>query len=190
MNTINLIGTLTKDFKDPFTKYGIDFYELTVSSKRTSGIVDDITVITPKRKHLFEGDRVLIIGNLQTDSYKTEDGSKHLKVYVYTDDVYIATTDNDTNDVQIEGTLTKSSGVRYTPSGRVIGDFVIALDGFFSSHYYIPVIAWGRTANELSKCKIGDKLSVSGRLQSRKYTKESEEFVVLELSVERFETIS
>ena len=36
---------------------------------------------------------------------------------------------------------------------------------------YLPCILWGRTAQEISRCSIRDAVSICGRLQSREYTK-------------------
>ena len=40
---------------------------------------------------------------------------------------------------------------------------------------YLPCILWGRTAQEASRCHTSDRLLICGRLQSRVYTKITEE---------------
>ena len=40
---------------------------------------------------------------------------------------------------------------------------------------YIPCIFWGRTAELVSSCTVGDILELTGRLQSREYVKVLEE---------------
>ena len=40
---------------------------------------------------------------------------------------------------------------------------------------YLPCILWGRLAQEGSQCHIRDGIRISGRLQSRNYTKVTEE---------------
>ena len=40
---------------------------------------------------------------------------------------------------------------------------------------YLPVIAWGRLASRAGTLGVGDHLSLEGRVQSRVYTKMTEE---------------
>jgi single-stranded DNA-binding protein len=36
---------------------------------------------------------------------------------------------------------------------------------------YLPCIFWGRTARLAARCCVGDRIRLTGRLQSREYTK-------------------
>ena len=40
---------------------------------------------------------------------------------------------------------------------------------------YLPCILWGRVAAEAAQCTVGDPIVINGRLQSRIYTKLTEE---------------
>ena len=48
---------------------------------------------------------------------------------------------------------------------------------------YIPQVFWGRTAKRVSEMQVGAQISLSGRLQSRTYTKKNATRTVLEVSV-------
>ena len=58
---------------------------------------------------------------------------------------------------------------------------------------YIPIVTWGKCARNSGKYAIGTPVSISGRIQSRIYTKEidgfSRPFIVYELSANEIKTI-
>ena len=48
---------------------------------------------------------------------------------------------------------------------------MLAVNRAFGKSDYIPCIAWGRNAQFASRFKVGDRLHITGRLQSREYQK-------------------
>ena len=54
-------------------------------------------------------------------------------------------------------------------------DVMLAVPRAFQRADYLPCILWGRTAQEASRCHTRDKIGITGRLQSRVYTKLTEE---------------
>ena len=52
---------------------------------------------------------------------------------------------------------------------------MLAVPRTFRRADYLPCIFWGRTAEEISSCHTGDRIRIEGRLQSRTYTKHTEE---------------
>jgi hypothetical protein len=48
---------------------------------------------------------------------------------------------------------------------------MLAIPRAFRRADYLPCILWGRIAQEVSRCHTRDVISVRGRLQSRVYTK-------------------
>ena len=52
---------------------------------------------------------------------------------------------------------------------------MLAVPRAFQRSDYLPCILWGRTAQEISRCHTRDLLRLTGRLQSRIYTKLTEE---------------
>lgn len=188
-NRITLVGKVTKRCEVAYKRYGIIFYKMTVTTTRASMIEDDITVVTAQKNEFEEGTVVSVVGHMQTENYDTGDGVKHLRVYVYSD--YIFETDEETdNNCEIAGKICKNTGLRNTPSGRVICSFIVVVKSDFDSNYYIPVIAWGNNAAAINDTPIGTTIDFSGRLQSRIYRKNKELKRVLEVSLERFEVVS
>ena len=60
-----------------------------------------------------------------------------------------------------------------------ICDLMLAVNRAFGKSDYIPCIAWGRNAQFASRFHVGDRVRVTGRLQSREYQKllESGEYI-------------
>jgi single-stranded DNA-binding protein len=79
------------------------------------------------------------------------------------------------NEVTISGPLCKEPVYRRTPLGREICDVMLAVPRIFHRADYLPCILWGRTAQELSQCHVRDNVQIFGRLQSRPYTKLTED---------------
>lgn len=63
---------------------------------------------------------------------------------------------------------------RTTPFNREICDLLLAVNRAYDKSDYIPCIAWGRNARFVREITIGQKISVSGRIQSREYNKKLE----------------
>ena len=57
---------------------------------------------------------------------------------------------------------------------------MLAVNRAFGKSDYIPCIAWGRNAQFAARFHVGDRLRVTGRLQSREYQKllENGEYIV------------
>ena len=51
---------------------------------------------------------------------------------------------------------------------------MLAVPRAFQRADYLPCILWGRTAQDASQCHTRDKIRILGRLQSRTYTKVTE----------------
>lgn len=99
------------------------------------------------------------------------------------------------NNVQISGNLAKDPTVRFSPSGKVVCQIVIATERPFLNQEgvkdvdFIPAVIWDKQAeiagNTLRK---GNKVLVEGRLQVRSYIdKENIKRYVTEIVVKHFE---
>lgn len=83
------------------------------------------------------------------------------------------------NNVAIlDGTLGRDVEIKYTTTGKSVANFSIAVDNGYGQNkkdpFWFNVVAWGPLAeyagNNLSK---GSKVTVYGRLTTRKYTNKS-----------------
>lgn len=101
------------------------------------------------------------------------------------------------NKIILLGRLTRDPEVRYTPTGKVVCQFTLAVDRPFTNQDgqkeadFIPVIIWGKSAelcgNSLTK---GQRALVEGRLQIRTYdAKDGTKRWVSEVIADRFEFI-
>ena len=78
------------------------------------------------------------------------------------------------NKVILVGRLTRDPEIRYTQSGKAVGNFTLAVDRYLSQGQreadFIPIVVWEKLAetcgNSLTK---GQKVLVDGRLQIRSY---------------------
>ena len=80
------------------------------------------------------------------------------------------------NKIIVLGRLTKDPEIRYTPSGKVVASFTLAVDRPFTTPDgkreadFIPVVVWGKAAELVgNSCAKGHRLLVEGRLQIRNF---------------------
>lgn len=76
------------------------------------------------------------------------------------------------NKVQEIGRVTKEIEVKATPSGKSVVQFTIAVPRFRREDGadFLTCVAWNKTAENMGKyVRKGDRIAVSGRLQSRSY---------------------
>ena len=119
------------------------------------------------------GEMITVTGQIRSHNQRTE-GSRHLMIFVFAASVTVEDGEP-INDVVLEGPLCKEPTYRRTPLGREICDAMLAVPRAFRRADYLPCIFWGRTAQEVSACHTRDYIRINGRLQSRIYTKLTED---------------
>ena len=149
------------------------FFRFYLEIPRLSGAVDVLPVITEECiLHNFDlsgGDKLKVIGQVRSHNINT-DAKRRLLVFVFAQS--ITTEDGEPiNQVVVEGPVCREPTYRRTPLGREICDLMLAVPRGFRRADYLPCILWGRTAQEASKLQIRDRIRITGRLQSRIYTK-------------------
>ena len=79
------------------------------------------------------------------------------------------------NIVGISGRLTRDPELRTTTSGKQVTSFTLAVNAYKEEDTsFIEVVAWQKTAEIVANyTRKGDLLTVSGRLQQRKYEDKS-----------------
>ena len=176
VNRVVLRGSLLELPKLSHENHGKRFYHFFLNVPRLSGTIDTLPVIAEEKflnqMDLSGGEVLRITGQIRSHNSRT-DGVRHLMIFVFAD--AICTEDGDgINDVIIEGPLCREPTYRRTPLGREICDVMLAVPRAFHRADYLPCILWGRTAQEISGCHTRDQIRISGRLQSRIYTKQTE----------------
>lgn len=150
------------------------FYSGMLMVKRLSGAVDRLPITLPG-KLVYANQwplSELLLMQGQVRSYnKVVDGSGRLMITLFAQHIQPGA-DNDTlNRIELCGALCKPPIYRSTPFGREICDLMLAVNRAFGKSDYIPCIAWGRNAQYASRFGVGDRVRITGRLQSREYQK-------------------
>lgn len=173
-NRIVAVGVLDGALELSHEVMNEPFYTGTLLVKRLSGAVDRLPVTIPgKLMGLLpeEPDRQLLLTGQVRSYNKVVEGAGRLMVTLFAQSV-AESPDNDTlNKVSLTGVLCKPPIYRSTPFGREICDMMLAVNRAFGKSDYIPCIAWGRNAQYASRFAVGERVRLTGRLQSREYQK-------------------
>ena len=176
-NSIVIRGSLVQLPAFSHENHGRNFYRFILEVPRLSGAVDLLPVIAEESilRDLdpTAGDMLTVTGQIRSHNQRNEQG-RRLLVFVFASDIVVEDGEP-INDVIIEGPLCRDPTFRRTPLGREICDVMLAIPRAFRRADYLPCILWGRTAQEVSACHTRDCIRIYGRLQSRVYTKITEE---------------
>jgi single-stranded DNA-binding protein len=177
VNIITLRGELAELPEFSHENHSRRFYRFILNVPRLSGAVDALPIIAEDR--LLEevdpngGEMLTVTGQIRSHNIRTETG-RRLLIFVFALSV-TAEDGEPINDVILEGPLCREPTYRRTPLGREICDVMLAVKRTFHRADYLPCILWGRTAQRISTCHTSDRIQICGRLQSRIYTKLTDE---------------
>jgi single-stranded DNA-binding protein len=193
-NKVYLSGTVSNSPEFSHEVMGEGFYDLVLDVQRLSGQSDKVPLTISERlmgETAFEpGEKVGVYGQLRSYNKVVGDRSK-LVLKVFVRELGIGD-DQNPNYIEIEGYVCKPTVYRTTPFGREICDVLLAVNRAYNKSDYIPCIAWGRNARYAQSFAVGDKVLVSGRIQSREYQKALEDGsyesrVAYEVSINKIE---
>jgi len=195
-NRIILQGKIKKPIMYSHQIHDEIFYSMEISCRRMSGTFDIIPVTISKKTmgNILVDDELHYLIKGQIRSYnRVVSGKNKLVITVFAKSIEISDEEKEgLNSVYLEGYICKEPSYRKTPFLREISDILLAINRPHRKSDYIPVIAWGYTARKASKLKVSDEVLVTGRLQSRNYTKKfkdgtSIERIAYEVSAMRLE---
>ena len=177
INQIILRGSLVSLPEFSHENHGRRFFRFLLEVPRLSGAVDTLPVIAEERvldaMDLSAGEMLTVTGQIRSHNERT-DGRRRLLIFVFA--LSILCEDGEPiNDVLLEGPICREPIFRRTPLGRDICDVMLAVPRAFKRADYLPCILWGKTAQMAAACRTRDRLQICGRLQSRIYTKLTEE---------------
>ena len=176
-NQITVRGELQDLPEFSHENHGTRFYRFYLAVQRLSGVKDILPVIAPEAlvQNLdpFGGDMVTVTGQVRSHNYR-ENGIRRLLIFIFAAAV-TAECGDPINELTIEGPICKEPTYRRTPLGREICDVMLAVPRAFRRADYLPCILWGRMAQDISQCHIRDRIRIQGRMQSRIYTKLTED---------------
>ena len=179
--------------------YGEGFYNFNVNVPRLSETRDSIPITVSERLlapgDIKVGDKIEISGQFRSYNNYSDMGSK-LFLTLFARDVKIIEEEEaeNPNEISLIGYICKAPVYRHTPFGREIADILLAVNRSYNKSDYIPSIAWGRNARYCQSLAVGDKVKITGRIQSREYRKKiaEDEFVyktAYEISIIKLEKI-
>ena len=172
-NQITVRGALSDLPRFSHENHGKRFYRFVLEVPRLSGTLDLLPVVAEESIinsfDLSSGEMLTVYGQIRSHNSQ-ESGIRRLLIFVFAAGI-TAEDGEPLNDVILEGPLCREPVYRRTPLGREICDVMLAVPRAFRRADYLPCILWGRTAQEVSSCHTRDQIRVCGRLQSRTYTK-------------------
>lgn len=181
--------------------YDEKFYTLNLKTERLSGSYDSI-ILTVSEKLLCNktelalGKALRVFGQFRSYNNFSGIGNK-LILTLFAKEIEFIEKDEykPSNFILLEGYLCKPPVYRATPFGREITDILLAVNRIHNKSDYIPLITWGRNAKYASGLQVGDKIKITGRIQSREYQKKitDEEIITktaYEISVSKIEKLN
>lgn len=194
-NKISLVGEVISAPKLSHETHNEKFYTVKVDVKRLSGDIDTLEIIISEKLYDIDkielGIRYYIEGEIRSyNYYVSETERRKLVINIFAKNLSIAeeTDDECLNNFELVGHICKKPIYRKTPFDREISDILLAVNRLYGKSDYLPCIAWGRNAKFASTLEIGDKIKITGRMQSRQYTKkisdnEEEKKIAYEMSI-------
>ena len=202
-NRVCIIGEIVSEFTFSHEVFGEGFYIANVSVNRLSDMVDVIPLMISERlidvTKDYRGMKIEVAGQFR--SYNRHEGTKNklvLSIFVrelrFIEEDAMPEEQSKSNQIFLDGYVCKPPIYRKTPLGREIADVLVAVNRPYGKSDYIPCIAWGRNARFAGGLEVGSHLQVSGRVQSREYTKkigedEVERRVAYEVSVSKIDLV-
>lgn len=180
-NHVVICGKLINDPTLSHEVYAEKFYIFTLQVVRLSDTCDYINVLISERLfspdfELKAGTSVKVTGQFRSyNNYGGEGNRLVLTVFTKEIEPFEPTDNENPNTIFLDGYICKTPTYRVTPFGREIADILIAVNRSYNKSDYIPAIAWGRNAKFCRDAPIGTRIKLTGRIQSREYTKRIDE---------------
>ena len=194
-NYVRLVGVMAGRPEYSHSSRGQDFYTFPLEVLRLSGNCDIINIIVRPEMleslEIAERGKLCVCGQLRTFNNRRGEGAK-LVITVFARELQLCD-EEDSNLVELIGTLCKEPNLRCTPMGRDICDLMLAVNRHYGRSDYLPCICWGVRAREAAAWTVGTRVRLTGRIQSRRYIKLSEagsvEKTAYEVSVTEIEPL-
>ena len=182
-NKVYVYGEIVSEAVFSHEVYGEGFYEFYVKVMRLSGQADILPVTVSERimtEDMKVGGTICALGQFRSYN-KLEGGKSRLMLTVFIRELLEDQQSKNPNSIVLSGYICKPPVYRTTPFNREIADLLIAVNRSYNKSDYIPAIAWGRNARFVRNLAVGDKVALSGRIQSREYQKKQpdESFVTM-----------
>lgn len=181
-NNVLLVGDVEDYAKPLYEGKQKTYFTFNLKIKRKSG-AEDIIPIIADHTGLMPGQNVIIKGIYESFN-QTEDGKRKLILKVFAKSISLNTDEEKyKNQIEIYGTICKQPIIRVTPlTGKSIADIMLAVNRNGRNSDYLPCIVWGQMTKIVETLKVGDKITLKGRIQSREYQKDEQTKIAYEVS--------
>lgn len=188
-NYVELWGVAAASPEFSHENHGESFYRFPLRVERLSGQADTPLILASASllngMEIASGTPLRVTGQLRSFNNRSGHGSR-LVISVFAQSLEEGEGEH-FNRILLSGVLCKQPTLRRTPLGRSICDMILAVNRRYGRADYLPCIAWGQVAAHVAELRVGDRLTLEGRVQSRTYLKQtpdgSEERVAYEVSV-------
>ena len=179
MNKINVKG-LIRNIRPSHVIKDIEYNRADLIVTRKDGKEDVLNLRFKKFSNPYKDNQeISILGNVRSYSKQLENGKNKVELYIFT---YFDNGELDKNDQEIlnefiiDGRICKIDELRSTKDGKsnihfVVANNLIIEDSNQKLNSYLPCIAWGKLAKQISQMHVNDKIIISGELHSREYKK-------------------
>lgn len=182
VNKCFVIGRIEAEFEYSHETFGEKFYQTRVRVERLSGtedlvpiVVSDLLIGRKKIKTSLKGKWVEVEGQFRSHNKLGEDGRSHLELFLFARMINIHEDEDElegirgkNNQIYLDGYLGKPPVFRKTADAkRQLTELFIGVNRAYGKSDYIPCIVWGRSAVWASEFKVGTRVQIYGRVQSR-----------------------
>ncbi len=180
-NKVYLYGKIVSEPEYSHEIYGEKFYDINLEVQRLSEQSDIIPVTISERlldKETMKPNCFVALRGQFRSYNKLTNGHSKLMLTVFVREVCEQNLSLSGNVVEIVGYVCKNPIFRTTPFKREICDVLLAVNRAYNKSDYLPCIAWGRNARFVSELEVGQKVFMTGRIQSREYQKKIDDMRV------------
>ena len=198
-NIVYLRGEIDSNMEFSHEIFGEKFFNIKIKINRLSESYDTLPLTVSERLlqeiDMDNNNKVNVVGQLRSYN-KNIDNKNRLVLTVFVREINESEDENkDPNSIFLDGYICKEPVYRKTPLGREITDLLIAINRPYNKSDYIPSIVWGRNAKFAKTLKVGDRIQMWGRVQSREYDKKLEngqsiKKVAYEVSISKIKKLS
>lgn len=178
-NLVYLDGTIITPMQYAHDAYAEKFYQSEIIVPRLSGQDDILPITFPEKlisgNNFAVGSRISFLGQFRSYNQQVTETKSKLILTVFVKELVKPVFAKSPNSIVLSGFLCKPANYRTTPFNREIADVLIAVNRSFGKSDYIPCIAWGRNARFVQTLEVGEKIALTGRIQSREYQKHTDD---------------
>lgn len=174
-NYARIAGTVVSEPQKSHEIEGESFFEFKVEVQRLSQNKDILPVTISERllnEEVKVGHFVDVVGEYRSYNKMVGERSRLILNFFAKECKLVTENSKYINEIKLTGFVCKQPIYRKTPFEREICDVLLAVNRLnYHKSDYIPCILWGRNARFLANQNIGCKVELTGRIQSREYSK-------------------